>query len=139
MANDERLRRAINVQRLRRVFYAKAKAELKRWFHTLSDKVWRDGYGNFGGSYGTDAKVAWSEAQDEDWEIRTFLRRQITPWVWSGTSGVEDGTPAVGEGMFSSVSRMREIRMSGLMGRGEETWSGKRLRHRQLAKAFGNG
>lgn len=92
----------------------------------------------FGGSYWSDAKVAWSEAQAEDSEIRTFPRRQITSRVWSGTFGVEDEIPAVGDGMFSLVSRMRESRTSGLTSEGEETRSGKSLRHRLKAQAVGN-
>ena len=40
--------------------------------------------------------------------------------------------------MISSESRMREIRTSGLMSGGEETWLRLRLRHRHRAKAAGN-
>ena len=40
--------------------------------------------------------------------------------------------------MISSESRMREIRTSGLMSGGEETWLRPRLRHRHRAKAAGN-
>ena len=100
---------------------------LERWLRKLS-----------AGVIGRTRKVAWSEAQAEDSEIRTFPRRQITSQVWSGTSGVEDKMPAVGEGMFSLASRMREIHTSGLTREGEETQSGKSLRHRLNAKAVGN-
>ncbi len=45
----------------------------------------------------------------------------IRIYMWSGTPSAEDETPAVSEGMFSSVRRMREIRTSGLTNRGMET------------------
>ena len=82
--------------------------------------------------------MACSDAQGEDSEIRMFRRRRIASRVCSGTSGVEDEMPAVSEGMFSSASRMREIRTSGLTSEGEETRSGKSLRHRLKAKTVGN-
>ena len=50
----------------------------------------------------------------------------------------EDEELAVDVSIILNESRMREIRTSGLTSGGEETRSGKRLRHQLKAKAVGN-
>ena len=81
---------------------------------------------------------ALTKAQDEVRELRAYPGRQAAARLWPDMSYAADPGPFEREGMISSESRMREIRTSGLMSGGEETWLRLRLRRRYRAKAAGN-
>ena len=65
--------------------------------------------------------VALSETQDAIREIRALPGRPAIRRLWPHASHAEDPGPFEREGMILSESRMREIRMSGLMSGGLET------------------